>query len=257
MHPAITSRANERVKHARCLATSAAQRAEEGLLFAEGLRLCLDLAQRLRARAAFFTQAMVGAHPEVAQLAPEAYLVSDGVAQKLGDTQTPQGLFCLFEMPPLGLPAISAAGGVLLCEQMADPANVGTLVRSAAGLGLGGVVFTPGSADVFSPKALRASMGAVGRVPLAVCPLDEALAHLRAAGATVYAAALEGARPFYEVRAGGAFALMVGNEGAGLSAGALAAADERLCIPMHGGVESLNAAAAATALMSYLKHPQA
>lgn len=255
MEQAITSRANERVKYAGKLAASAAFRAQEGLFFAEGARLCADLAQMLPVKLAFYTEAMLAARPEVAHMAQEGLLVSDGVAEKLGDTKTPQGLFCLVQMPKATLADINPAAGVLLCENMGDPANVGAMIRSAAGLGLGGVVLGPGCADAFSPKALRASMGAVGRIPVVSCAVDAAVAHLRTAGAMVLATTLEGAVPYTQAPAGQPFVLMVGNEAAGLSAEAVALADMRITIPMHRGVESLNAAAAATALMFWLRRP--
>ncbi|NLW79370.1 MAG: RNA methyltransferase [Ruminococcaceae bacterium] len=255
MEQAITSRANERVKYAGRLATSAAFRAQEGLFFAEGARLCFDLAKMLPVKLAFYTERMLLARPEVAHLAQEGLLVSDGVAEKLGDTKTPQGLFCLVHMPKASLADMNAATGVLLCENVGDPANVGAMIRSAAGLGLGGVVLSPGCADAFSPKALRASMGAVGRIPVVSSPVDAAVAHLRAAGAVVLATTLEGAVPYTEAPQGRPFVLMVGNEAAGLSPEAVALADERIAIPMHRGVESLNAAAAATALMFWLTQP--
>ena len=191
----------------------------------------------------------------VRALGRHAVTVAPHVMAAICDTKTPQGLFCLVHMPKASLADMNAATGVLLCENVGDPANVGAMIRSAAGLGLGGVVLSPGCADAFSPKALRASMGAVGRIPVVSSPVDAAVAHLRAAGAVVLATTLEGAVPYTEAPQGRPFVLMVGNEAAGLSPEAVALADERIAIPMHRGVESLNAAAAATALMFWLTQP--
>lgn len=253
----IASRDNERVKHARRLATSAAARAEEGLLFAEGRRLCFDLAETLKAKRVFVTEAFLKAHPEAEGLAPEAFIISEPVDDKLSETKTPQGLYCLFEKPATGLAALKFAKGVLLCEGVQDPANVGAVLRSAAAFGYGGVLLLRGCADAFSPRTLRAAMGAVGRIPIvADMLLEEGVAAAKAAGATVYASALlADAQPLQQVRPRYPVALLVGSEGAGLTPEALALADSRVYIPMQGGVQSLNAAAAAAVLLYALAPP--
>lgn len=254
MQTTITSRDNERVKYARHIAESASFREGEGVFFAEGRRLCLDLAQRLRPVAVFVTERCLEGFAQPPEWFDDAFVVSESVAQKLADAKTPQGLFCLFETPHARLDDLDVDKGVLLCQQVQDPANVGAMLRSAAGLGFGGAVLTDNCADPFAPKALRASMGALGRVPVARGEsLAAAASFLKAKGAVLYAAALQNAVPLHEVKADGPFALMIGNEGAGLSGEALALADQAVCIPMQNGVESLNAAAAAAVMMYALK----
>lgn len=246
----ITSRDNARVKQACKIAASAGERAETGLFFAEGVRLCLDLAQSFAAAQVFFTQKVLDGHPEVAALAPEAFLVAPHVAEKLAGTKSTQGLFALFRRPQRAPEDLALAKGVLLCENVADAANIGALLRSAAGLGLGGAVLAGACADPFSPRALRAGMGSVGRLAVAsFADAPAAAAFLKARGVTLYAAALEGAKPLPGLAPKRPFCLMLGNEGRGLSEAALAAADERVFIPMQNGVESLNVAAAAAVLM--------
>lgn len=247
----IQSRDNDKIKYARKLAESASFRAQERLFLAEGRRLCFDLAQTLRVHSAFATEAFLQSCPEAEALAPQCFVISEPVAQKLADTQTPQGLFCLFETPLATIEAMDAEKGVLLCETLQDPANVGATLRSAAAFGFGGVVLV-GCADPFGPKALRAGMGAVGHVAVKMLPregLAQAAEQLVAKKATIYAAALQNARPLPAVAVKRPFALLVGNEGAGLTAEALALAAETVYIPMQNGVESLNAAVAASVLM--------
>lgn len=254
MQTTITSRDNERVKYARHIAESASFREGEGVFFAEGRRLCLDLAQRLRPVAVFVTERCMESLEPVPELFDDAFVVSGSVAQKLADAKTPQGLFCLFETPRAAMDDLDVDKGVLLCQQVQDPANVGAILRSAAGLGFGGAVLTDNCADPFAPKALRASMGALGRVPVVRGEsLAAAALYLKDRGTTLYATALQNAVPLQEVKADGSFALMIGNEGAGLSDEALALADKAVCIPMQNGVESLNAAAAAAVMMYALK----
>ncbi len=249
----ITSRDNAKVKHACQVAAFAEMRAETGLLFAEGVRLCLDLAHTLKPVRAFFTAETLKRHPEVESLAPEGYLVAQPVAAKLTGTRSPQGLFALFEKPVCRPEDLRLAEGVLLCEWVADATNVGALVRSAAGLGLGGVALAGACADPFSPRAMRAGMGAAGRIPVAsFADIAAAAAFLRARGVLLVAAALQNAQPLHTFASPYPFCLMLGNEGHGLSPAALAEADVRVYIPMHNGVESLNVAAAGAVMMSYL-----
>lgn len=251
----ITSRDNPRVKYVCRLAASPAFRVQEGLVFAEGKRLCFDLAATLAPRTVFFTQAFLNNNPSVAGLAPEAVLLADAVAEKIAETKTTQGVFCLYEMPKQGLHLLDASSGLLLCEGLQDPANIGALLRSAAAFGLGGAVLLQGCADPFSPKALRAGMGAAGRIPLATgVSLPEAQLFLRQQGVTLYASALEGGQPLQAVPVSRPFGLLVGGEGPGLSPHALAGANHIVYIPMQRDVESLNAAVAGSVLMYHFKN---
>lgn len=251
----ITSRENETIKYACRLGASASFRGEEGLFLAEGKKLCLDLAQTLTVAMAFFTEQVLDSLPEVETLGQENYLIEPHVAEKLSETRTNQGLFCVFSMPQIAVEELDAKKGLLLCEQVQDPANIGTILRSAAAFGYGGVVLSAGCADPFGPKALRASMGAVGRIPVLYREdLIEAIATLQNTGVQVLAAALQNAKPLGEIEKQEKFALLIGSEGQGLSQAAIEAADGTLFIPMQHGVESLNAAAAASVLMYHFSN---
>ncbi|MDL2253704.1 RNA methyltransferase [Ruminococcaceae bacterium OttesenSCG-928-I18] len=245
----ITSRENDRVKYARRLVASGTFRAQEGLFFAEGLRLCLDLAETMVPLEVYYTKEMQQSHPEVREMAGRHYLVDGSVAQKLAETRTPQGLFCLFPMPKAGLESLALEEGVLVCEKLQDPANVGAVLRSAAAFGYAGAILVQ-SADPFSPKALRASMGAVGRMPVVrEESIEKVVAYLREKKLCLYAAAGADSVPLGALEVSAPFALLVGNEGTGLSKTALQAAHRRVGIPMQKGVESLNVAVAASVLM--------
>ena len=121
----ITSRENEQVKYACRLASSAQLRAEENMFFAEGPRLCKTLAQKLCAHLVFITESALLQWPEAEFLAKEAYIVSDTVAEKLAGTKTTQGVFCVFPRPKTDGGEITLGRGVLVCERLQDPANVG------------------------------------------------------------------------------------------------------------------------------------
>ncbi len=140
---------------------------------------------------------------------------------------------------------------LVLLENVQDPGNVGTILRTMDAAGFSGAVLTPGCADPFSPKALRATMGSIFRVPTMQ---TESAAHtaslLKGEGYAIIAAALDGEDFFARGPLPDQVCLIIGNEGAGITGGTLAAATHRYRLPMKGGAESLNAAAAA-AIMIY------
>ncbi len=253
----IISRDNERIKRACRLRESAAARRAEGAFFAEGLRLCADLAQNLEPLEIFYTKELLARCPRLARLAGRAAVVSGPVSEKLSDTRAPQGVFCVFPRTVRPLSALRPGGRFLCLEHVQDPANVGTLARSAAAFGFSGVVLCGGCADPFSPKAVRASMGALARVDIFFADeTKQALGAFKEHGIPCVAAALQGSAPLADVDASAlsrGAALWIGNEGGGLSREAVAGADVVVRIPMARGVESLNAAAAGSILLWYFR----
>lgn len=177
------------------------------------------------------------------------WLVSGRVLETVTDTRTPQGIAAVCAMPrhtgPVPLPLIAAL------ENVQDPGNVGTVLRTMDAIGQAGVLLSADCADVYAPKTLRASMGAVFRVPVWVAEDFHAdLLRLKAGGTSLLAGALDGT-PFYErPEDGGSVCLLIGNEGQGLSTETAALADQKVRLPMPGRAESLNAAVAC-AVMAY------
>lgn len=253
MEQRIASRDNPAVKYACRLRDDKSFRASEGVFFAEGLRLCAELAKDLRPYKVYYLDSK---RAEAEALGGELCEISKPVADKLSDTKSPQGIFALFPLPHADEQVMNACPRLLCLEHVQDPANVGTLIRSAAAFGFGGVVLSADSADPFSGKALRASMGAAGRVPVAVCDdLPARLAQLRESGAQVYAAALYRSRPLAEASPakGERVAVVIGNEGRGLTDEAVAASSMSVRIPIADAVESLNAAAAGAVLLWHFR----
>ena len=139
---------------------------------------------------------------------------------------------------------------LLILEDIQDPGNVGTMIRTGEGAGIDGVIFAGESADVYNSKAVRATMGSVYRVPFVyVEKAGDAIQKLQKNKIRVYAAHLKGEKEYdaCDYRCGSAF--LIGNEGNGLRAETAALADMYMKIPMAGKVESLNAGAAAAILM--------
>ena len=253
----ITSRENPRIKRACALRDSEKQRAAAGLFFAEGPKLCLELARGCRAAELYATAPALAHTPALAALGPAVVEITQPVAEKLAGTRSTQGVFALFETPATDpAPLLAAARRILALEAVQDPGNVGTLLRSAAAFGFDAVLLGQGCAAPFSPKVLRASMGAAGRLPLGVCAdLPAALGALRGRGVACLAAALYKARPLDAVgtQFPGGVCVVIGSEGQGLSDAAIAACSAAVRIPMTDRVESLNAGVAGSILLWHFR----
>jgi TrmH family RNA methyltransferase len=176
--------------------------------------------------------------------------VSDRVMQRISDAATAPGVVAVVRTPDLTLP-VPASGPLLVLDRVADPGNVGTLLRTAAAFGA--TVVSLGGADPFGPKAVRASAGACYRTTVHRPEDDADLgALLRGAGRVVLGLAADGSRSIAEVAhviPATGVVLVVGSEPHGLSADLTSLLDERVRIPMAPGVESLNVAAAGAIAM--------
>lgn len=187
--------------------------------------------------------------------------VSDEVMKKAADTQTPQGILFVMKQFSYSMEALveqakarEREGGrapfFLLLEDVQDPGNLGTMLRTGEGAGVDGVIMSRGTADVYNPKTIRSTMGSLYRVPfLYVDEMCRTVNLLKQNQILVYAAHLKGERYFDEISYQGGCAFLVGNEGKGLRKETAACADIYLKIPMEGKVESLNAAVAAALLL--------
>ena len=248
----ITSRDNAKIKYACAVRDSEKQRAADGVFFAEGPKLILELCKSCAPAAVYATEAALARTPALAALGGVTTLVAPHVAEKLAGTKSSQGVFALLQTPAPPTQLLHSARRLLALEGVQDPGNVGTLLRSAAAFGFDGVLLGPGCAAPFAPKTLRASMGAAGRLPVLTVPdLPAALTALRGRGVTCLAAALYHSRPLDEVGTDfpGGLCLVIGSEGQGLTDAAVAACDAAVRIPMTELVESLNAGVAGSVLL--------
>ncbi len=252
----ITSRQNSSIRAAAKLNHSAALRRQEGKFLLEGARLCRDAVQSgVQVLTAYFTSdAMQKYRPyadEISAKAQQAFEIEPHVAQLLSDTKHSQGVFCVCQMPPKDPPASLAHGHYLALENIQDPANLGAVLRTGEALGIDGVILAGDCCDLYSPKILRASMGAVFRLPVYFAPAVLALfSRWHEQGFTTWAAVpAQHAIPVTKADFSGPSILLVGNEGAGLSDDVIQQASCCVTIPMRGRAESLNAAASASILM--------
>lgn len=242
--------------------------AAAGLFAAEGrlvIERLLGEASRFRMGALLATPRALGAlAPLLLARAPDALLLSaeQPVLEAVVGHRLHRGCVALAERgapaePGAVISGARAAGRALLvCENIADPDNLGGLFRNAAAFGVAGVLLSPGGGDPLYRKAVRASMGAVLEIPFARCaPWPAALGALGAAGYRVVALAPRAPVAIEALPAATASALLVGSEADGLSAAALAAADVAVRIPMAPAVDSLNVATAAAVALHRLAPP--
>lgn len=171
--------------------------------------------------------------------------VSDSVMKAVSDTQTPQGLLVVLDWLVLPLP--DRLDFVFIPDQMRDPGNLGTMLRTASAAGVQAVFLPPGTADAFGPKTLRSGMGAHFHLPIREFEWDEISSLLQ--GLTIYLAEARQGIPYYRADFQRRFALLVGSEAEGASQRARQLASELVQIPMPGKSESLNAAVAAGILL--------
>lgn len=181
--------------------------------------------------------------------AEQVYEINMKVAESLAGTVTPQGIFAIIQKPQI---ESSSLKQVLILDRVQDPGNVGTLIRTADAAGLDAVVMTKGTADAFSDKVLRASQGSVFHIPIIV---EEDIIHfIQQFEGPVYGTALNQVVNYHEVEKGqSSFALVLGNEGEGISDEILQTTTQNITIPIYGKAESLNVAIAAGILMFHLK----
>ncbi len=183
----------------------------------------------------------------------EVVEVSEGVLQAMSPVSSPSGIVAIARRPDCSLVGVLRAAGrqlVLVAVDLQDPGNVGAMARAAEAGGATGLALCGASADPFGWKALRGSMGSLLRLPTAV-GLDwrTTVGSARAAGARIVATVPRGGASLFEADLSGPVAFVLGGEGPGLPAEAVAAADLCLSIPMRPPVESLNVAVAAALLV--------
>ncbi len=254
----ITSKDNAAVRRAMRLMTSARERRKAGLIICEGARLCSDAVDSgVEVEELFCTSAALEKYSDylekLIEKAEEVYEITEDIAKKISDTESTQGVFIVAKTPQVSndLKRLTTTGEYVLLENLQDPSNVGAIFRTAEALGLDGIILTDGCASCFSPKALRAGMGAMFRIPIFMT--KDASSDMAAAVERnmrpMAAVPREGAADVTGIRFFRGAIMCIGNEGNGLTDGLMQACPEKVTIPMNGRAESLNAATAAAILM--------
>ena len=249
----ITSSDNQRLKEARKL-QQRRQRYRTGTFLLEGVRLLTDAYQsQAHFQEVFYAPELIesnaAAQARLTQFTAQGipcFACTAALFGTLTETVTPQGIAAIITMPRL--PLSTQMTLTLILDGVRDPGNAGTLLRTAEAAGVEGVLFGPECVDPFNDKVVRAGMGAHFRLPLRVCADWDELRTLLSPAQALYMAQAHGAHSYDEVPWTQPAALIVGGEATGASrtASQLATA---IAIPMHGAVESLNAAVAGAVIL--------
>lgn len=254
----ITSKENPAVKLYMKLKEQKKARFEQGLFVIEGVRICTDaLNEDVRIISVLYTQEAYEKYGDtVTKLCKKAHdsalCISEEIAAKLSDTKTPQGVFCVLETLDKNLSngKIDKIGKYLILNNLQDPGNVGTILRVADAVGLKGV-FLCNCCDIYNPKTVRSTMGSLFRMPICTgMSYSEVISTFRDLSVPTYASVIDtDALDLRNVEFPISCAVVIGNEGNGLSAEDANACGYKLTIKMHGNINSLNAAAAAGIIM--------
>ncbi len=240
-------------------------RSKEGFFLAEGIRCAREFVESglvVDIRFALVSprlEALEGGEELLGRMEASSVpleRVEDAELDHLSDTETPQGILLVVKEPVVEQASLEGMDQprLLLLDGIQDPGNVGTLVRGARAFGLDGVVVLDGTADPWSPRAVRASVGALAHIPLVQGNVTRILPWLETLGVPLLAAET-GGRDVREIRPPGGWVLALGNEGAGTRARVREAAQEVLSIAMAPGADSLNVAVAGSILLFVLGEP--
>lgn len=251
----LSAKNNEKIKAAIAVRDSSKSRRQSGLFFLEGARLCSDAAlSDVSVYRAFFTESALEKYADkcnlIAEKADECFEISDEIADRMSDTQSSQGVFCLCRMNNTSDKKIDFNGKYIMLENVQDPSNFGAVSRTAEALGVSGLIVCSGC-DIYNPKALRASMGSSLRLNIITC--ENAVEFIEKANAngmlTLASTPSDSAVNVNDVQVDGGVVCVVGNEGNGITEATMNACKKKITIPMGGRAESLNAATAAAILI--------
>lgn len=272
----ITSTSNQSIKEVVQLRKKSKARSQAGVFLVEGIRMIQEVPKErlvklyvterfykryreelgLRVKEASGAVNRAGVHREKGLYAE---LVSDTVFEYMSDTKTPQGVLGIVRQETCTLEEILGAEPeagkrgephLIVLDNLQDPGNLGTIFRTAEAAGVTGIIMSKDCVDIYNPKTIRSTMGAVYRMPfLYVDDLQSVIKELKMKKIHIYAAHLDGRNTYDKENYCEGTAFLIGNEGNGLRKEIADCADIWVRIPMEGKVESLNAAVAASVLM--------
>ena len=245
----ITSRDNSLIKLVCALQGSAKARKENQLFVIEGLRIAKDAYDNsIRFDKLIVSYTAMEKYADDIEIfsknSNECYRIPDSLFKKISDTTSPQGIIALASIPQKGFDIINKNGRYIALENLADPSNLGAVSRTAEALGVSGIILSDSGCDPYSPKALRASMGTLLRMPIFI--LDDFANDMKNIGMKIFSCVVDSdAQPITEANFGDGCIAVIGNEANGITAETRTISDKLITIPMSGNAESLNAAVAA------------
>lgn len=257
----ISSPSNEKIKAVIQLQTKASVRKKQKLFVVEGTKMYSEIPEMdiqstyvsEKYYEEYIKKGKVSDSVEKRLKKQEYFIVADQVFKNMSDTVTPQGIMAIVKQKEYELSDIldvSKKQIFMVLEGIQDPGNMGTIIRTAEGAGIAGIIVNKETVDVYNPKVIRSTMGSIYRVPVVVSEdLEDTLDRMTDGGVTLFAAHLKGDVYYTDGQFGGATAFLIGNEANGLSDKISKKAHKLVKIPMEGQVESLNASVAAAILM--------
>ena len=253
----ITSTSNAKVKYLVNLKKKRKERDKENVFLVEGIRMFREVpADKLKevyVSEGFYKKERRLVDEVAGKSKVRVEILADNVFSHVSDTMTPQGILCVVEQMNYTLENVLENGAVphlMVLDNLQDPGNLGTIVRTAEGAGVTGIIMSKETVDIYNPKVIRSTMGSIYRMPFYYAEdLLDAVSEMKKRNISTYAAHLDGKNSYDEEDYKKPCAFFIGNEGNGLRDEVADAADIYIRIPMCGQVESLNAAIAACVLM--------
>ncbi len=248
----ITSISNPQVKTLLQLQKKSKFRNEEQVFLVEGVRMFAEVPEE-RVEKVYISETLYNKKEEDLHLEKfPVEVLSDKVFQHVSDTKTPQGILCVVKQKKYEMEQLFCKENphFIVLDNLQDPGNLGTIIRTAEGAGVTAVFMSSDCVDIYNPKTIRSTMGSVYRMPFVyVDDVPALLDKFRQKKVTTYAAHLQGKNSYDKENYCSGTAMLIGNEGNGLRDEVAEKADVWIQIPMQGKVESLNAAIAASILM--------
>ncbi len=254
----ITSTSNQKVKNLSKLVKTAKERKKQDVFVVEGIRMFVEIPKELHVET-YATESFYEKNQALFDgLSYE--LVADHIMESVSDTKTPQGVISIVKRQRYTVEEVCGQSDymkqigvtkplVMALENIQDPGNLGTILRTAEGAGVTGVMMSRDTVDIYNPKVVRSTMGSIFRIPFCyVEDLTDSIKELNGKNYDTYSAHLQG-KSFYDYDYNGSTIFCIGNEGNGLTKELSETTKCKIQIPMMGNVESLNAATASTVLM--------
>jgi len=237
----LTSSKNEKVKYYTKIMNSKRERDKEKLFIVEGIHLVEEAIK------ANVVEEIIISDNKYDYVGHDVrYYVTDEIMNKICNTVTPQGIIALCKQQD-NL-SFNSYNRLLLLDNIQDPGNLGTIIRSCDAFNFDGIIMNQHTVDVYNPKVVRATQGAIFRVPLMKKDFDSYIPYLKEMHIIIYGTALEGEN-LAEIRSSQNMAFIMGNEGNGISESFLKMTHKNIYIEMNGKSESLNVAIAASIIM--------
>lgn len=245
----ITSSKNPLIKELQGLQKKKKERNKQQVFIVEGLRAVREIPKTWKVHKYIISESFdLKADNIIKDPKAPVLSVADSVFTTISDTRTPQGIMAVVSQLDYAEDKIIAIdqGFFVIADQIQDPGNLGTLIRTAHASGVDGVFLSKGCVDLYNPKTIRATMGSVFHIPIFTdVTLERLMKDLRISQTNIYGAALERSKSLYDYDYTKKTALIIGNEANGISEEIKAMVSNFIRIPMPGGAESLNASIAA------------